>query len=135
MRILLIVLAFFLSLTALAGGIGLLTGLNAPPVEMLNGTPFGDYIIPGLSLFVLVGGGALAASVLLLHRHPLSLPAAGVVGIMIMFFEIVEVLSIGSDPGISRTLQIFYFSLGLVILLLAAILWATGRSQGTAQRD
>ena len=127
LRILLIVLAFFLALTAFAGGIGLLADLNTPPVEMLNGSPFSDYSIPGLALFVLVGGGALASAVLLLRRHPWAVFAAGAAGIMIIFFEIVEVLVIGSDPGVARGLQIFYFSLGLVIALLSAGLWATGR--------
>jgi hypothetical protein len=128
LRVLLIILAFFLSLTAFAGGIGLLANLNAPPVEMLKGSPFIDYTIPGLALFVLVGGGGLAGAILLLRRHPLSIPAAGAAGIMIIFFEIVEVLVIGSEPGVARTLQIFYFSLGLVIVLLAAALWASRRN-------
>ena len=68
-RILLIVLAFFLALTAFAGGIGLLAGLNAPPVELLKGSPFSDYTIPGLSLFVLVGEA---------RWHPLSCCCAGI---------------------------------------------------------
>jgi hypothetical protein len=127
-RALLIVLSFFLSLTAFAGGIGLLAKLNAPPVERLRGI-FSDYTIPGLALFVLVGGGTLVAAVMLLRRHPWGLPAAGAAGIMIIFFEIVEVLIIGSDPGVARTLQIFYFGLGLVIAVLAAALWFSGQAQ------
>jgi hypothetical protein len=131
LRILLIVCSVFLALTAFAGGVGLLAGLNAPPVELLKGTPFSDYTIPGLSLFVLVGGGALSAVILILRRHPFGLPAAGAAGAMIIFFEIVEILAIGSDPGVARTLQIFYLSLGLVILLLALPLWAAQRGEIT----
>ena len=40
LRILLILLDGFLALTAFAGGIGLLAGLFALPVEMLAGSPF-----------------------------------------------------------------------------------------------
>jgi hypothetical protein len=36
----------------------------------------------------------------------------------------VEVLVIGSEPGLARNLQVFYFTLGLVIAILAAALWA-----------
>jgi hypothetical protein len=123
LRILLIILAFFLALTAFAGGVGLLAGINAPPVEALSGSPFRDYTIPGLALFVLVGGGGLAAGILLLRQHPWGALASGAAGIMIIVFEIVEVLAIGSDPGVARTLQIFYFSLGVAISVLAAALW------------
>ena len=52
---------------------------------------------------------------------------------MIIFFEIVEVLVIGSDPGVARSLQIFYFGLGLLIALLSAGHWATGRGQPRQQ--
>jgi hypothetical protein len=42
LRIVLLVLDAFLSLTAIAGGIGLLAGLNAPSVEALAGSLFPD---------------------------------------------------------------------------------------------
>ena len=44
-----ILLEGLLALTAAAGGIGLLTGMNAPVPEWLSGSPFNDYTIPGLS--------------------------------------------------------------------------------------
>jgi hypothetical protein len=127
LRILLVVVDVFLALTAAAGGIGLLADLNAPSPELLEGSPFGDYTIPGLALLAIVGGCALAAAILMLRRRPAGAPASGLAGVVIIGFEVVEVLVIGSPPGIARTLQIFYFTLGLVILLLAAALWATGR--------
>jgi hypothetical protein len=65
---------------------------------------------------------------MLLRRHPLGVYASGAVGIMVIFFEIVEVLVIGSEPGVARGLQIFYSILGLIIALLAAVLWVSGRS-------
>jgi hypothetical protein len=47
----------------------------------------------------------------------------------------VEVLVIGSEPGIARNLQVFYFSLGLLITLLATGMWVTkhGVSLGGAR--
>jgi hypothetical protein len=54
-------------------------------------------------------------------------------GVMIMGFEIVEVLVVGSDPGLARNLQVFYFTLGLLIAALAAWLWSTGRREARQQ--
>jgi hypothetical protein len=127
LRILLIVLTAFLALTAIAGGIGLLSGTNAPSTELLKGSPFHNYTVPGLALLVIVGGCALVATILLLRRHPFGALAAGAAGAIIIGFEIVEALVIGSPPGIARNLQIFYFTLGLLILLLAAAWWRVER--------
>jgi hypothetical protein len=65
LHIILIVLTSFLALTAVLGGLVLLTGSYAPPVEMLNGSMFSTYTIPALSLAVLVGGSAVFAAILL----------------------------------------------------------------------
>ena len=132
LRITLIVLDAFLALTAFAGVIGLLTGVAAPPVEQLAGSPFKDYTIPALALFVLVGGGALVAAIMTILRHPLAPLASAAAGGMIIFFEIVEVFAIGSEPGVARNLQIFYFGLGLVILLLALLQWSSQRRNPAA---
>jgi hypothetical protein len=122
LRAALIVLVAFLALTAIAGGVALLAGVIAPPVEMLGGSPFGSYLIPGLALLFVVGGSALAATVMLVRGHPRGVAAAVVAGAMIIGFEIVEVLVIGSPAGVARNLQVFYFSLGGLILVLAALL-------------
>ena len=130
--ILLIVLAIFLSLSAFGGGIGLLTGWNAPPVQDLGDSVFDDYTVPGLSLFVLVGGSALLSAILLIRRHPFALPVTAAAGLAVMFFEFVEILVIGSPPGIARTLQIVYFGVGALMNATCIGLWlldsAPGRS-------
>jgi hypothetical protein len=121
--ILLIVFNGFLAVTAAAGGLGLLTGAISPGLELLAGSPFGSYTIPGLALLMVVGGSALAATILLIRRHPLGSLAAVLAGVMIMGFELVEVLVIGSDPGLARNLQLFYFVLGLSVAGLGSWLW------------
>jgi hypothetical protein len=122
-HIVLIVLNTFLAVTAVAGGVGLLTGAMKPSLEPLRGSPFSSYTIPGLALLVMVGGSALVATVLLLRRHAWGVLASGVAGVIIMGFEIVEVLVIGSEPGLARNLQVFYFTLGLLIAGLATAMW------------
>jgi hypothetical protein len=68
LRIILIISTGFLALTGVLGGIGLLANLNAPPVSELQGSIFKDWTIPGLSLFLIVGGSALLATILLLRK-------------------------------------------------------------------
>jgi hypothetical protein len=122
-HIVLIVLTGFLALTAFAGGIGLLAGFNAPPVDSLKGSLFKDFTIPGLSLFVIVGGSALLAAILLGRKSKFAVLFATVAGIIIMFFEFVEVLVIGSPPGIAQTLQTIYFGLGIMITIVSIGIW------------
>ena len=100
-RIILIVLTIFLALSSIAGGVGLFTGLNSPPVKLLNDSPFRDYLIPGLALFAFAGGGALLAAILLVRKSGIANPFATAAGAIIMFFEFVEVLTIGSPPSAS----------------------------------
>jgi hypothetical protein len=129
-QIVLIILDAFLAVTAAAGGVALLTGFIAPGLALLQGSPFSSYTIPGLALLILVGGSAILATGLMLRFPQLGAPASAVAGVMIMGFEIVEVLVIGSEPGVARNLQLFYFALGLLIALLASVIWVKGHGVG-----
>src|ERR1700690_1962522 len=104
----LVILDGLLALSALFGGIGLLTGLNAPPIDELKGSIFRDYTIPGLSLFCIVCGSALLATILTIRKNRFAILVSIVISIIIMFFEFTEVLTIGSPPGIAQALQILY---------------------------
>jgi hypothetical protein len=117
------ILTGFLALTAGAGGIGLLLYLNTPPVEQLGGSVFKDYTIPGLALFFLVGGCALFATVLLIRKSKYGLLFANTAGVIILVFEFVEVLVIGSPAGVAQALQVFYFGLGTLITIFAMGIW------------
>ena len=65
-RIVLVVLEVFVTLGAIAGSIGLLTGAIPASLEGLQGSPFVDYTIPALSLMVIVSGGMLVAAATIL---------------------------------------------------------------------
>ena len=122
-RVLLIVLTLFLSLAAFEGGIQLLIGFYTPPVEMLNGSIFKDFTIPGLALGIIVGGSALFTAILLIRKNKFSLPASVATGVIIMFFEFVEMLAIGSPAGPARFMQIFFFGMGTVIIAASIGSW------------
>ena len=109
-------LTVFLGVTSVAGGIGLLTGAISPGVELLAGSPFGSYLVPGLALLVPVGGSGLLAAWAVWRRHAQSAKASLLAAAMILIFELVEVLVIGYHP-----LQLFYALIGAAIVALVAV--------------
>jgi hypothetical protein len=116
LRTILIAGTAFVGLTAVPGGAMLLLGIYSPPVEMLRGSAFSSFTIPGLTLAVVVGGSALLATTLLLRRSNLGFFSAAVAGLIVMTFEFVQVISIGSPAGPSRVMQILYFGIGLLLV-------------------
>ena len=122
-RIILIVFTAFLALTTFHGGIALIINLIKMPVELLQGSLFKDYTIPGLALSLIVGGSALIACIILIRKSKYSLLFSTTAVVVIMFFELVEVLTIGSPVGNARTLQILYFGLGTLIVVISIIAW------------
>lgn len=120
-RNLLIILVSFLALSAITGGIGLLTGLNAPPLVFLDGSPFSSYVIPGIALLVLVGGTASLAVIMLLRSQSKAWFVAVASAISVVVFEIVEIVYIGSPEGTARILQIFYSTYGVLIGILGIV--------------
>lgn len=123
LNVTLIMLTIFLALSAIAGSFQLLEGTFAPPVEMLNGSVFKDFTIPGLALGLIVGGSAAFAAVLLIRKSIFAIMFATTTGVIIMFFEFVEVLAIGSPAGVARTLQILYFGMGTAIVVASLGAW------------
>ena len=71
LRILLVVLNFFLAITAIIGGVWVIPAL---PQEWFVGTPFTSFLIPSLALTIIVGGGALTSVIglVLSWRWPLA---------------------------------------------------------------
>jgi len=123
LHIILIVLTIFLSLSAVLGGAALVANFYTPPVEMLAGSMFKDFTIPGLSLALIVGGSALFAAILLFRKNKFDILFSATAGIIIMFFEFVEMLVIGSPAGPARFMQIMYFGLGTAIVVASMGTW------------
>ena len=128
-RLVLFVLNVFGALTAIAGGIGLLTGGISLPPDLLQGTPFADYTLPGLALLIVVGGSFLFAAATILTGREISALASAFAGLAVMGFEVVEVAVIDRSGGswllLAVALQAFYLLLGLACFGLAASLWMT----------
>jgi hypothetical protein len=117
-----LILAALQAVGAMGGGIAL---VRAPvknigmPLSLLDGTPFKDYLIPGLILLVVVGVFSLLVFVGLLLKWKaawwLSLASGG--GLVIWI--IAEVALLGYLPGAGIALQIVFGLVGVAIVVLA----------------
>jgi hypothetical protein len=117
-RIALVVLEALMGLAAVGGGLDLvLTSgqLMRMPADLLEGSPFGSYFIPGLVLLT-VGIINLVSAVAVLRRHRWSAPVSVVVGIMWIGWFVVQVAVV----GFLNWQQPVYFAVGLLIIVLAA---------------
>jgi hypothetical protein len=128
-RILLLVIEAIIGLGAIGGGIGILTGAFDQwlPLAWLQGTPFTDFTIPGLTLLIVIGGGMLLAAATIFIQSEWTVILSAVMGLAMIGFEIVEVLTIDRFPDaiIPSTLaqQGLMSFLGLIIFGLASYLW------------
>jgi hypothetical protein len=112
----LLVTTLVVGLTALAGGAALVVGsvdsslatVLSPPLEYLEGSPFGSYLAPGIILAVVLGGLHLVAFVLVLRRHDRWILAGAVAGFDALIWIFVQMVFIPFS-----FLQAFYFVVGL----------------------
>ncbi len=116
----------FAALSALFGGLELETGWPTHfPTSMLQGTPFSNYLVPGLLLGMVVGGSATiatAATVRSASAGALWSLVAGCIMAGWIFGEvlILDVLA-GSNQPFSPFffLQPFYLVVGVAMALMA----------------
>ncbi len=86
--------------------------------DMLKGSPFHDFLVPGIILFLVNGVGQLAAGILALRRHRWSGYIGAVFGFGLMIWIFVQVNMIGGG----HVLQYSYFAAGLVETALAFLM-------------
>jgi len=89
------ILLVVLALNAFAGGYYGMSGARNVPVEWLKDSPFHSYFIPGIILFVCVGGSALFAAMAVLRRYRIARKAAFSSGIIALLWLSVQVAIIG----------------------------------------
>ena len=111
----LVVVSIFNALSALGGGIGMITadGLSMPKAMLVN-TPFSTFTIPGLILTLLVGGTQAAAVWLLVTRRESALLWSAVAGFGMVIWLVTE---IGFIQAL-MLLHVIYLVTGLVQLVL-----------------
>lgn len=119
----LLVLIIFQGLSALLGGIGMILDPSGKsqkiPISLLDGSPFSNFLIPGLILFIVLGLYPLVVFYGLLKKLKWSWFAAFVLGGALIIWIVVEIIMIGyqSQPP----LQLIYGIIGLIILFTALL--------------
>jgi hypothetical protein len=88
-------LLLLVAVNAIAGGYYGMAGAKNVPTEWLKGSPFHNYFIPGLILFVCIGGSALFAAIAVFRRHHTARKAAFICSIIILIWLMVQVAIIG----------------------------------------
>lgn len=119
----------FITLTAIGGGIALLSGAEGErfPLEWLRGTPFKDYTIPALLLAVAVGGSSLAACIAIFKNLETGILFSLAAGVIMVGFIAGEVLILKQVPPPPTLTEMVYFGLGLAAFLLTGFLWLKER--------
>jgi len=130
LRVALIVVGAFNALSAVGGGIGLLTpGSMGIPLEIIEGSVFTSYLWPAVILIVVIGGTQLLAVIAELRRARTAPFWAAVAGFGMIVFIFVELAIM---RGFS-VLHGIYFSTG--VLQLALVLALLGVLPGAVRRD
>jgi hypothetical protein len=108
------ILLLFLAINAFAGGYYGLAGAKNVPTEWLKGSPFQNYFVPSLILFVCVGGSALIAAIAVLMQHQMARKAAFTCGAIVLVWLAVQVAIIGYVSWMQPTTAVA----AILILLL-----------------
>lgn len=117
-RTLLSALLAFGALNAFAGGYYGLAGADGVPREWLAGSPFSDYFVPSLILFVVVGGTLACAAVMVSTQHRSARAGGCTAAAVLLGWIVVQWTMIGYVSW----LQPATFAGGLLMLLLVVLL-------------
>lgn len=115
-------LCLFTGVTAVAGGLALITSpqrIEGPRLELLEHSPFDTFLVPGLLLLSVVGLGNLAAAALEARRIKGSELAVLVAGAALTVWIVTQLVMIRTVSW----LQLVYFLVGSVTLGCAVWLW------------
>lgn len=127
-RILIVIVTGFMALTAIGGGVAMLTGLDEFPLEWLHNTPFQSYTVPAL-LLIVVGITSLVAAVTIFRSDKIGLVATMVAGILMSGYIVVEVLILEQEPPGPTWTEYVYFGLGAAMLVTALYSWSRNVSK------
>ena len=132
-RITLLVVQAFVALTALAGGAAVMIGALVPgfssswslPPEYLEGSPFTSYLVPGITLAVVLGGMHIFAFVELARWLPWALFVSAAAGYTTLIWIFVQMVYIPFS-----FLQLTYFAIGLLEVGLVLLMLGVHRRLG-----
>ncbi len=117
----LVALLLFQGVSGIGGGAALVAAPDGSvlqmPISALAGSPFENFLIPGLTLLIVLGVVPVVVAIGLLQRHEWAWRVSALIGASLIVFIIVEIAVIGysSEPP----LQLIYGLTGVAILLVS----------------
>ena len=93
------------------------TLLHLPP-DTLKGTPFANFLVPGIILFLVIGIGQLVGGLFTIRKHRYSGYLGAVLGFGLMIWIFVQVNMIGGRD----ILQYSYFTVGVIETALSFLI-------------
>lgn len=129
------IIQVFVGVSASAVGLMLIAApsgrlLHTPP-EMLQGSPFPDYFIPGLILFTINGMGQCFAAFFTFKKKKSAPLAGAILGLGLMIWIFVQVNMIGGG----HIMQYSFFFIGVVETALAFLLATFGIDRNRSHPD
>jgi hypothetical protein len=103
-----------------AGGLALATGVEGDrfPVELLKGTPFPSYRVPGLMPAGLVDGSATGAAAATVCNPGVGGLASLLAGVVMMGWIVGENRILEQPVSRGTWTEVFFFAVGLLMALL-----------------
>ena len=115
-RILAAVILLLLGGSAIYGGWMLIADPSGAslgiPVDLLEGSPFPNYFIPGLLLFLVIGLDSLVLMIFTIKKYGIAPPLISIQGIVLCGYLSVEILMGFFFP----LLQAPYYLIGLLLI-------------------
>ncbi len=102
----------FVGTGAIAGGAAAVVNPINPlgiPSEMLERSPFTDYLIPGLFLLIVLGFGSLITAFLLARKAPLHGLVSGAMSAVLVFWIVIQCFVLGEIGA----LHVFFLAIGV----------------------
>jgi hypothetical protein len=121
-RYTLLALNGFIAVSAMPGGVLIVSGVDGFPPEWLAGSPFSDYLVPGLILF-LVGLCAAAAFFADWLRSPRAGAASFAAGVILVGWIAGELLLLhrnGAATDPRSSVEALYGTIGVIVAGLGA---------------
>lgn len=115
----------FVALNAFLGGYFGMSGAEGVPREWLDDSPFKDYFIPGLFLFVIVGGSFLSAAIAVFARSPRARLLAIGAAILVLAWLAAQLAIIGYVSWMQPATTIA----AIIVLILARFMPGTATEE------
>ena len=123
-----LVLLLFTSISAIFGGLSLMKdptgGIIHMPLENLQYSPFKDFLIPGIILFVFNGLLSLAIFIYTLFRYKHYALLVVFQGCILLIWIVVQLIMLRSY----HYLHAIYGGIGLILILLGVMMFRMSRA-------